>query len=86
MTLYGIQLPDPVALMGFSGIIPITEHHVLCNKGRHGYQSHGFVSGNARRQLTSEIFASSSRSDGHLCVHYGHALFHLRTVCHIGYT
>ena len=60
---------------GFFSYHPTTEHHVLCSKGRRG---------NAWRQVTTRIFASSNRRGGHSCVYEVHALFRLRTVCHIG--
>ena len=81
MRLFGIQSPDPVALKGFPGIIrPLA----TCSMQQREtwVLKLWFCSGNARRQVTSGIFASSNRSDGHSCVHSGHVLFRLRTVCH----
>ena len=64
MRLYGIQSPDPVALTCFSGIIRPLSIMFYAAK-----EDMAFVSGNARRQVTSGIFASSNASGGHSCVH-----------------
>ena len=47
-----------------------------CSKGRHGYLSQGFISRNARRQVTSGIFASSNRKARFVCSVVEH--FHLQ--------
>ena len=69
MRLDGIQSPDPVALMSFSSIIQPLSIMFYAAKGVMAIKDYGFVSGNARRQVTSGIFASSNPSGGHLCVH-----------------
>ena len=86
MRLYGIQSPDPVALMSFSGIIrPLS---IIMQQTETWLLKSWFCKWkcSATGDLWNLHFVQSERWPFMRSLRAGHVLFRLRTVCHIGCT